>query len=92
MNYDKLRKQYADNYVEEFGIKCEYCDKNEISEVHEIFYGILRKKSIENNYMACLCRSCHNKMHKDKSIFNIALFNKKYKNKDYHETKKELLK
>ena len=41
--------------------KCEYCHKNsDRLDPHEVFGGCNRKRSINNKFIALLCRDCHN--------------------------------
>jgi hypothetical protein len=71
----KLEK-YRDNKLIKIG-KCENCGKYcEHLDSHEVYGGCNRKRSIENGFVALLCRECHS------NEYIIAELKKKYQ-KEY---------
>lgn len=55
---DKLERE-RDKNIEKSGV-CEFCKrKSDRLDPHEVYGGSNRKRSIQNNFVAMICRKCH---------------------------------
>lgn len=66
---DQLEKE-RDKNIKKSGV-CEYCKKHsDRLDPHEVYGGSNRKRSIENNFVALICRKCH---HNEKVIADLRI-------------------
>jgi len=89
-NLEQIRKQYAEDYISKNNNRCENCGIRPIATVHELIFGRgYRKQSILEGYLACVCSTCHTRLHTYKEE-NIKLFEKKFPERTYLKARQEL--
>jgi len=47
-------------------IPCYFCQRP-ATDIHHIFQGAYKRKSEEYNFLASLCRECHDRVHREKA-------------------------